>query len=162
MTIRNVSTEEELKIVIEPLQEIDLKKISITRYFFDWKAVANETNVYKLRLKGNDDILGLMALIDHPREQRIEVKLLAVSRENVILLHEINKKINVYEEMAGNLLAFAAKMAMTKYGELACISLVPKTELKEHYMQEYGMLDAGLSVYLELKALQKLITTYKL
>ena len=139
-----------------------MKAISKRPYFFDWKATAKESSVFKLRIAGNEDILGLLALIDYPDEQRIEVKLLAVARENVVLKNQGNKNTKVFEGIAGNLLAFAGKMALRKYGDLACVSLVPKTELKKHYMNEYGMLDAGLSVYLELKPLQQLITRFKL
>lgn len=162
MTIREIATEEEIKILIEPLQEADLNKVTKKRYFFNWKELDNTVSIFKLRLIEDEDIKGLMALIDYPQEQRIEVKLLAVSNENVILKNQKGRKVKEYDRIAGNLLAFASKIAITKYGEKACVSLVPKTLLKEYYIQEYGFLDAGLSVYLELNPLHQLIIKYKL
>lgn len=101
-----------------------------------------------------------MALVDYPHESRIEIQLLAASAENVILEHEKGKKQKEYEKIAGNLIAWAARMAIAKYGIKACVSLKPKTKLKSHYLAEYGMLDAGLHVFLEGSYIHKIIAKY--
>lgn len=161
MTVREVSTGRDVRISIGALERSDLKKLTRKRYFFDWKVLFDTGYIYKLCLKGDDDVKGLMLVKDYPEEYRIEVKLLAASRENVIFENESGKKVKEYDGIAGNLLAYAARIALTRYGEKACVSLVPKTSLKHHYMKEYGMLDAGLSVYLELNSLLQIIKKFK-
>lgn len=60
------------------------------------------------------------------------------------------------------LLAFAGRTALARYGPYACVSLVPKTALKKHYMKKYGMLDAGWQLYLDLDALNNIVAKYTL
>jgi hypothetical protein len=66
----------------------------------------------------------------------------------------------VYDGIAGCLIAFVGREALRKYADFACISLVPKTELKPYYMGKYGMLDGGWQVYLEGESLINLVTNY--
>jgi hypothetical protein len=160
MRIVRVATGEEVEVVVEPVKEEELKKLTVKRYFFRWKEVARQAGLYKMVLQGDEDIKGVAGFIDYPDEARIEIKLLAASRENVILKREKGKKEKEYENIAAGLIAYACRMAVAKYGEQACVSLVPKTELKEHYMQQYGMMDAGSQVFLELKPLQEMISKF--
>ena len=121
-------------VTVRGLEPADGKKITNDKYSFDWKEAKKEADVYKLSLNEDGNILGLVALVDIPSDKRIEIKLLASSVENV-------GKDKVYEGIAGNLISFACRVAVTRYGEFACVSLLPKTELKHHYMRKYGMLD---------------------
>jgi len=86
-------------------------------------------------------------------ESRIEIRLLAVSKENM----GKNKK---YDHIAGNLIAFACIQSIKEFGEWACISLIPKTELIEHYKKKYSMLPAGKSLFLDGSELIQLIIEY--
>jgi hypothetical protein len=80
------------------------------------------------------------------RDNRMEIKLLTSSIENVGATKN-------FEGIAACLLAYACGESLKNYGELACVSLLPKTALKEHYMEKYGMLDGGRHVFLEGKVL---------
>lgn len=133
----------------------DLKSLTKQRYFFKWKELYQTTDLYKLNIEGDDDILGVMALQDIPGDYRIEIKLLASSRENV----GANKK---YEHIAGCMIAYACGIANRAYADLACVSLLPKTELKKHYIQCYHMLDGGAQVFLEAASLNNMIKKYLL
>lgn len=110
-------------------------------------------DVYKLRIRGTDDILGLVSLETLHEESRIEIRLLAVSKEN----RGMHKK---YEHIAGNLIAFACIISVKLFGEWACVSLVPKTKLIDHYMTKYSMLQAGKSLFLDGRELIELIKRY--
>ena len=142
------------KVVIEPVLDKDYKGITKKRYFFNWKT-EKKYDVYKIRRVGNDDILGVMSLMNHAGEKRIEIKLLAVSFEN-----RGNKK--QYEGIAGTLIGFACREAVKYYGNEACVSLVPKTEIKEHYISKYGMINAGDQIFLEGLPLLKILKNYEL
>jgi hypothetical protein len=137
MTVVDVRTGESYEISISPVTKTEYGSLSKQQFWFNWKAEI-DFDVFKLRIKGSDDILGLISLESIESESRIEIRLLAVSKEN----RGKNKK---FDKIAGNLIAFAGIQAIKKFGEWACISLVPKTELIEHYQVKYFMIQAGRS-----------------
>lgn len=102
-----------------------------------------------------DNILGLMSLINVKQDKRIEINLLSVSKDN-----RGNKK--QFDRITGTLIAFACKTAIKSYGIDACVSLIPKTTLKQHYLNKYGMLDAGWQVFLAGQAMLNLLNEYEL
>jgi hypothetical protein len=54
---------------ITEVNRSDFRKISVKRYLFRWKQLAEEFRLFKLTLSDSDDILGLMALFEYPEEQ---------------------------------------------------------------------------------------------
>lgn len=140
------------EIEIIPVEQVDYNFITKSKFWFNWKE-EKTFKVYKLCLKKSDCILGLISLEVFPEESRIEIRLLAVSKEN----RGMGKK---YDCIAGNLIAFAGIEAIKMFGEMACISLIPKTELIRHYMDEYGFMIAMKSLYLEGTKLLELIKKY--
>lgn len=155
MALVEIKTKRSKKIKIIRVEEDDYKTLTKKRYYFSWKSFRSRTDVavYKLQIWGDDDIIGVMALIDIPDEIRIEINLLACSKENV-------GKERIYEGIAGHLIAYACRQAIKKYGNNACVSLVPKTRLKSHYIQKYGMLDGGWQLFLDGKRLNNIILKY--
>lgn len=134
------------RVVISRVSENEIRLLTKAKYSFNWRATAKTYPIFKLSIEGQDEILGVMALAEDPGDNRIEIKLLASSKENV----GTNKK---FDGIVDCLLAYACGKALKNYGELACVSLVPKTLLKAHYMQKYNMLDAGRQLFLEGKRL---------
>ena len=155
MHITECASKKRKHVTVRVLDKEDIKKITKKEYFFDWKVAKKNTEVYKLCLTNDESTIGLVALVDTPTDRRIEVKLLASSLKNV-------GAGKVYDGIAVCLIAFACREALVKYGDLACVSLLPKTELKQHYMKKYGMLDGGRQVYLEGTELMDLIKKYPL
>jgi hypothetical protein len=141
------------KVVIILVEELDFKILTRKRYFFIWKSLKQSASIYKLLIEGEEDILGVMALIDFPEEKRIEIKLLASSIEN----QGKNKK---YDRVIGCLIAFACRLSKAKYKNYACVSLVPKTELIQHYIKKYHMSNAGWQLYLEGERLNNILNEY--
>ncbi|HEY4286359.1 MAG TPA: hypothetical protein VGN00_04605 [Puia sp.] len=148
-----VATGRKLTAAVSPLEGADFKQITKKRYFFDWKKEKGSADLFKLTLQGESDILGLLALIDFPREFRMQIHLLCVSSET----HGKTKK---YDGIAGTLIAFGGRTAISKYFEQACISLLPKTELRAHYKSKYGMMDGGPQLFLEGARLHAIIKKY--
>lgn len=155
MEITEVSTGKVKKVKVLVLDRKDIKKIPKSRYSFDWKKVDAAATIFILCEEGGQDILGAMAILKFPEEVRNEIKLLAVSRENV-------GKNKLYEGIAGCLIGFACRECLNEYDELAAVSLVPKTKLKPHYMRKYGMQDAGYQIFLSDISLMKIINKYYL
>lgn len=140
------------EIEILPVVEEDFKLITKSRFWFNWKK-ERKYDVFKLQIKGSEDILGLISLESFIDESRIEVRLLAVSKEN-------RGRYKRYENVVGNLIAFACIQSVKIFGEWACVSLIPKTKLINHYIKNYSMLQAGRSLFLDGSELISLINTY--
>lgn len=153
MEVLLLKTGEPKNIVVEQLEDSDFKNITKSRYHFNWEE-QKANDVFKLRLIESDEILGLMSLKVHRDEMRIEIVLIACSIENM-------GKNKIYDRIAGNLIAFACREAIKLFGADACVSLLPKTELKKYYISQYGMLDAGRQIYVESNSLFNLLKEYK-
>ncbi len=152
MNIIEISTGKKHLTDITPVEPNEFKTLKKTRYFFDWKTEQNQ-EVYKLQIKGSNDILGLISIERIPKEWRIHIRLLTVSKEN-----QGNTK--QYENIAGNLIAFVAKIAILEYGELACVSLRPKTQIAQHYIEKYNMNITGMTLSIEVPEILDLINSY--
>jgi hypothetical protein len=98
-------------------------------------------------------MLGAMSLTDFPSESRIEINLIASQHNNV-------GTEKLYDRIAGCLISWACRLAVGKYGYNACVSLNPKTRLINYYKKKYGMLSAGMQLYIEGLNLYQLIQTY--
>lgn len=152
--ITHIKNSVEIEITLQAVQPEDYKNITKSKYYFAWKT-EKENEVYKLSIAGTGEIVGLMSLIDFPDEQRLQISLLAVSKEN-------RGKGKVYSGIAENLIAYACRESTKRYAEEACVSLLPKTELKKHYIKKYGMIDAGWQVFLEGPNLFRLLEKYSI
>lgn len=134
MLLRDTETSEQLEAVIEPLSGKDFKVIKKSKARFDkfdWSEYQGQ-EVYNLRLKADETILGLICLIDHTDEatNAIEIELLEVSDENI----GAAKKL---DNIGGCLIAFACRESF-KRGHDGCIFLTPKTKLLDYYPSKYG------------------------
>ncbi|PWJ91290.1 hypothetical protein BC749_1192 [Flavobacterium araucananum] len=154
MEITHVKSSQKKDIVIELVAEEDYLFITEDDYHFDWE-LEKKNVVYKLKFPDDDEILGLMSLKDIPSESRIEIVLLASSVINT-------GKNKIYDEIAGNLIAFACRESIKLFAENACVSLHPKTELRNYYMTKYGFENGGRQIYLDSTTLFNLIAKYKI
>lgn len=152
MHLTHVKSATRHEAVIESVSAEEVKSIKKSgRFGFDWeKEIKYE--MYKLRLKNSDEVLGLMSLIDVPGEFRMEIHLLESSKENI-------SKKKEYDGIAGCLIAFACGISFNRnyYG---FISLIPKTILRQYYIDEYGMEDAGLQLFSDTENSAKLMNKY--
>jgi len=153
VVIVEVSTNALHQIEILPILDTDFNALSINRYAFNWKEEKNQ-EVYKLVLKGQIDILGLVSIERIPEEWRIHIRLLCVAKENV-------GKTKKFENVAGNLIAFVSKIAVSDFAERACISLKPKTSIAHYYMEKYNMNLTGATLSIEVPEILDLITEYE-
>jgi hypothetical protein len=153
MNIVEVGTGAKKLVIIREAADEDFKVLTKRRFSFVWKTIKSSTTVYKLHLKRDDKILGVVGLIEWPRENRIEIRLLASSVEN-------KGKEKIYDGIPGCLIAFACRLAINKYGSEACVSLVPKTGLIQHHMKKYYMKHGGWQLYLDGKDLSRLLKDY--
>jgi len=152
MNIVEVLTGKIYPIEVLPVEIIDYKSLSKTKYFFSWKE-EKEQEIYKLVMKGQNDILGLVSIERIPSEWRIHIRLLTVTSEN-------KGEGKVFEKIAGNLIAFVSKIAVADFGELACVSLRPKNSIAQHYIEKYNMNVTGLTLSLEVPQILDLINQY--
>ncbi len=152
MKIIDTSTGEKHLVEILPVEIDEFKTLRKDRYFFDWKIEKNQ-EVYKLQINGSSDILGLVSIERISQEWRIHIRLLTVSKEN-------KGKEKKYDNIAGNLIAYVAKIAIREYGELACVSLRPKSQIAQHYIDKYNMNITGITLSIEVPEIINLINLY--
>jgi hypothetical protein len=153
MFITDTKKQKKVDVAIFPIEKWDYDQISAKSYFFSWTEEV-DFNVYKLVIIGSEDVLGLVSLDFIDSESRIEIRLLAVSVEN----QGTAKK---YNRIAGCLIGYACRTALIRYVNAPCISLEPKTELREHYKNYYNMKDGGRSVFSDGLNLIKLSIEYE-
>ena len=142
MYITELSSKKHFPIEILPIESSDFKILTKSRYFFNWKE-EKEFEIHKLKIKDHQEILGLVSFERYSEEWRIHIRLLTVSIEN----RGIQKK---YDRIAGNLIAFVAKIAVLDFGHLACVSLKPKSSLSEFYIKKYNMRLTGATLSIEV------------
>lgn len=152
MNIIDISTGKIYPVEILPLENSDFKLLSKTRYFFNWKEERDQ-EVYKLVMRGQNDIHGLVSVERIPSEWRIHIRLLTVSKEN-------QGKEKKLDKIAGNLISHVAKIAVAEYGELACVSLKPKSSIAQHYIDKYNMNITGMTLSLEIPEIINLINQF--
>ncbi|MEV4885919.1 hypothetical protein MRBLMN1_004476 [Chitinophaga ginsengisegetis] len=132
--IEKIATGELLDALIEPMTVKDFLVVKKSKNRFDkfnWNQYTGK-EVYKLKLKGNDILLGLICLVDHtdPGIDAIEIELLEVSAEHI-------GKEKQLDHIGGCLIAFACRESF-KRGHEGCVFLVPKTSLINYYKDKYG------------------------
>ena len=149
MFLIECATGKKIEAIIETVNRNEFRSIEKSdRFGFDWNVEALNI-VYKLRTIENNEILGIMSLIDFPDQYWVKINLLESSTENV----GADKK---YDRIAGCLIAYACRIAFKKNYNGA-IGLFPKTRLKKHYMAKYGFSERGQ--YLESDGLNSIELT---
>jgi hypothetical protein len=153
MYLISTKTGEKIEAVIEPVIPADYVLIRKGKQFadFNWDK-ERENEVFKLRLKGSEDILGLMSLIDFRKELWLKINLLQTSAENVG-----GKK--AFRRIAGCLIAYACKQAFIR-GYDGTVALESKTDLVRHYVHTYGMVVGGKHLYTTFVNSENLIQEY--
>ena len=152
MKIICTSTGEKHSVVILPVEADEFKTLKKERYFFNWR-IEKSQEVYKLQIKGSSDILGLVSIERIPQEWRIHIRVLTVSKEN-------KGSEKRYDNIAGSLIAHVAKIAIREFGELACVSLRPKSQIARHYIDRYNMNITGMTLSIEVPEILDLINRY--
>jgi len=152
MTIVEKETGNAHRAEISRVSDYELTSLSRERYFFDW-TTEQRNEVYKLHKTTSSEALGLISINRIQSEWRIHIRLLTVSKEN-----KGNNKI--FDRIAGNLIAYISKLALRDYGELACVSLKPKSKLIEHYITTYHMAARGNLLSLEVPEILNLVNEY--
>ena len=130
----------------------------------DWKVIEKNDNfnfnwikekkhiVHKIRLKIEDEILGLISTEDIPKELRIHVRLIEVNCKD-------RGQEKRYDYIAGCLFGFTCRMAFRK-GYEGYVSLYPKTELIKYYKEQYGFQQFGKNMFIELSKSEELVNKY--
>ena len=154
MKLINLITQESYEAQISPLHTDDYETLANSSQFdFDWDKEKG-FQMYKLTLKDEEEILGLMSLIDVPYELRIHLNLIESAKKH----QGRDKKL---EGIPGCLIAFATRIAFNQ-GYNGFVSLTPKTKLIDYYTQQYGFSQYGRNLAIDGEASMNLIKIYLL
>ncbi len=147
MKLIDTKTGKGLTATIEKLMKSEVKKLKGNKKFtFDW-SLELENNVYKITLLEENEILGLVSVIDYSEEFRLHINLIESSKA-------YRGKKKLLDNIPGCLIAFVCQLSFEK-GYEGFVSLVPKTELVKYYNQKYGFEQIGnqMAVYYEISNL---------
>lgn len=153
MILENLKTGGKLTGLIEKVNEDDLKNIKNSKNFgFDWIS-ESKYELYKIRILGQEEILGLISIIDIPKEFRIHINLLESSKK----YRGKNKEI---KNIPGCLISYCCKLAFEK-GYDGFVSLIPKTKLVSYYQKNYGFVQVGTQMAVFMEKSELLIKKYQ-
>lgn len=130
-SIENAISGEVFDTLISKLNSSDSKQIKKTEWAFNWKAELNDKSkqVFKITTVNNPTIIhGLISLID--KGDHFFMDLIENAKFN-------KAKNKLYSGVAGNLVAFACKMAF-ELNYNGVVSFIAKTQLINHYEQTLG------------------------
>lgn len=153
MKLTNRRTDTKVESRITKVVDDDFQRIKMSNEFiFDW-SLERYNDIYKLTIQDSkDDILGLISLEDL-KPNRIHISLLEVGRSN-------RGHDREYENVAGCLLAFAARLSIL-LGYDGFVTLEAKNQkLSDYYESKYGFIPASALMYLSLNESQLLIKKY--
>ena len=138
--------------IIELVAKEDYPKIKKSDQFqFDWSR-EKKNLVFKISKKNEEAIIGLISLIDFPKELRIEIHLLEISKNNI-------GKNKIIDRLAGCLIAYACSLAFQKDYD-GFVSLVSKTQIVKLYKEKYGFHERGNHLFSQLHNSNSLINEY--
>jgi hypothetical protein len=136
----------------------ELTNIKKSGWNFDWLSDdLKESTIYKLTLENDDDIQGLIAVTDFPKDNAVYINLAESAPNN---LGE-NKK---YEGVGGHLFAIAGKHSIDKgYGGFLFLD-AKNFELVEYYHKKFGATLLGMPhqyrMFIDEDNIQKLLKIY--
>lgn len=152
MKLINKQNGELLQGQIEQLDKNQIEGLlGYKNFTFDW-SIEKNNDVYKIYLKDEDEILGLISIIDIPNEFRIYINLIESA-----ISHRGKQKTIL--NIPGCLIAFACKMAFLK-GYDGFVSLTPKTLLRKYYSETYGFIPMGTQMAIFGKEAYMIIQKY--
>ena len=142
------------------VKKSELKSLKKKGWNFNWLAEdLSDATIYKLTLKNDDEIQGLIAVNDYPKDKALYINLAESAPSNIGL----NKK---YEGVGGHLFAIAAQVSLLKgYGGFLFLD-AKNTELVEYYSQKFGAILLGMPhpyrMFIDEENAQKLLKIYTL
>lgn len=152
MKLLMVTTGEKVEATIERLSVQEIRGLKGSKKFlFNWSTEI-ENEVYRVNLVGDQEILGLISLIDVSEELRIHINLIESSKEN-------QGKTKQYDHIPGCLIAFACRIAFEK-GYDGFVSLIPKTKLIDYYRNKFGFFSVGTHMAVFNASAQEIIIKY--
>lgn len=152
MKLLMVTTGEKVEATIERLSVQEIRELKgCKKFLFNWSTEI-ENEVYRVNLVGDQEILGLISLIDVLEELRIHINLIESSKEN-------KGNTKQYDHIPGCLIAFACRMAFEK-GYDGFVSLIPKTKLIDYYRNKFGFFSVGTHMAVFNASAQEIIIKY--
>lgn len=155
MSLKNKKSGETLESSIVQVRKSEYGWIKKSSNFkFDWK-LESKNEVYKICLvDSEDEILGLVSLMDYSTEYRIHLNLIETAADQ-------RGDIKTIENIAGCLLAFGCQTAFER-GYYGFMSLQPKTNLIDLYQNKYEFRQFGRLLAVEGDFSKLLIRKYLL
>ena len=120
--------ETEYHLIDKPISKKVVNKLKCEGWLFDWSVPQNNgSNVYKLTLKGDELIQGLIAIQPHEDACAMYVEIVESAPHNI-------GKHKTFKGVGPHLFAIACKLSF-EVGYDGAVYFISKTKLVEHYMK---------------------------
>lgn len=154
--LENAKTGKLVPTIISKVTTDELK--TLNGWNFNWlEDTLSDSDIYKLHTTEDDNIQGLIAITDFPKDMAVYVKLAESAPHNL----GINKK---YNGVGGHLFAAVAKVSVDKgYGGFIFMD-AKNEELVKHYNKTLGAVLLGrphpYRMFIDEENAKKLLKTY--
>ncbi|MBR7132039.1 MAG: hypothetical protein IKD04_00750 [Clostridia bacterium] len=148
------------KIVDTEYSLVTTKNTKLSGWNFNWSdSGLKNSEIYKLTLKGDDKIQGLVALNDFKKDNAVYVKLAESAPHNI-------GQNKLYDGVGGHLFAIAIKKSLERgYGGFVFMD-AKNIELVKHYQKTLGAVHIGgahpYRMYIDGDNAQKILDYYTL
>jgi len=161
--LRDNSTGQLVDTLVEEAKRSELKGYNEkTGWYVNWSKMPNEASIYKLMVKGSDEIQGLIAMTPNPEYKAMYLNwVVSAPHNNPILL---NGKTKRYEGVGGHLMAIAAEKSAEAGFDGAAYGFAANADIAKYYVEKFGgtllPIEHPYEVFYSESAMKKLLEAY--
>ena len=135
--LQKVSTGDLVDTIVEKVDRKELKGYTKENgWYVNWSKMPKEANIYKLTVKGDDEIQGLIGMTPNYEAQSMYLNWIVTAPQNNKLL--LNGKPKKYEGVGGHLMAIAAEKSIENGFDGYAYGYAANTELIQQYHDRFG------------------------
>ena len=154
------------KLVDTVVARIDRKELSgynkKSGWYVNWNQMPKDASIYKLTVKGDSEIQGLIAMTPKSDHQAMFLNWIVSAPHNNPLL--LNGKPKRFEGVGGHLMAIAAKESLDQGFGGAAYGFARNKELMQYYIKQFGAthlpIEHPFEVYYDEDVMMKLLEVY--
>lgn len=161
--LRDNSTGQLVDTLVEEAKRNELKGYNEkTGWYVNWNKMSNEASIYKLTVKGSDEIQGLIAMTPNPEYKAMYLNWVVSAPQNNPML--LNGKAKRYEGVGGHLMAIAAEKSAEAGFDGAAYGFAANADLAKYYIEKFGgsllPIEHPYEVFYSEDAMKKLLEAY--
>jgi hypothetical protein len=123
------------------VEEVDRKQLKDynkkTGWYVNWSKIPSEASIFKLTIRGDDEIQGLIAITPKKDHSAVYLNWAVTAPHNNPLMLE-DGEMKKYEGVGGHLMAIAAEKSIEYGFEGAAYGFAANKDLMNYYVEKFG------------------------